>query len=343
MSGFLAVKNFDRFQHYKDRSPPWIKLYNDLLDDYAFSTLPDASKSHLMLIWLLASRTDNRIPNDPKWIGARIGARENVDLGVLLSAEFLITLPIASKTLANCSVSARPEGEGEREEETEQNGGANAPLPGSAAPNADEAPRDRSEELKARRRAEAEAVRRVWDHFLTTSNRRRKLTEDRRSKIKVRLRSYSVEDLCRAIDGAHRNPFYCGENDRETYYGDIETIFKNDAAVEKHMEWAEGANGDAESPQQQDPATADAERRQKVAAEEERQAAARAKWKAEVLERLRREPEEVRADWRRKIGAEFEHLRGSQKMFNESVTNRVCELYGAQVGITVEQFMESAA
>jgi DNA-binding NarL/FixJ family response regulator len=31
-----SVKNFERFQHYKDRSPPWIKLYNELLDDYEF-------------------------------------------------------------------------------------------------------------------------------------------------------------------------------------------------------------------------------------------------------------------------------------------------------------------
>ena len=64
MKGVLSVKNFEQYQHYKDRKPPWIKLYNDVLDDYAFEVMPDASKAHLMLIWLLASRTDNRIPND---------------------------------------------------------------------------------------------------------------------------------------------------------------------------------------------------------------------------------------------------------------------------------------
>jgi len=31
---FLAVKNFERFQHYKDRNPPWIKLHAAVLDDY---------------------------------------------------------------------------------------------------------------------------------------------------------------------------------------------------------------------------------------------------------------------------------------------------------------------
>ncbi len=63
----FSVKNFERFQHYKDRSPPWIKLYNELLDDYSFACLDDAAKFHLIAIWLLASRTDNRIPYDATW------------------------------------------------------------------------------------------------------------------------------------------------------------------------------------------------------------------------------------------------------------------------------------
>ncbi len=63
----FSVKNFERFQHYKDRSPPWIKLYNELLDDYGFGRLPDASKMHLVAIWLLASRNDNKIPHDAEW------------------------------------------------------------------------------------------------------------------------------------------------------------------------------------------------------------------------------------------------------------------------------------
>lgn len=90
MTGRLSVKNFERYQHYKDRTPPWIKLYNDLLDDYEFSVLPDASKAHLMLIWLLASRSQNQIPYDARWIANKIGATEPVDLDVLLKSGFLI-------------------------------------------------------------------------------------------------------------------------------------------------------------------------------------------------------------------------------------------------------------
>ena len=86
----FSVKNFERFQHYKDRSPPWIKLYNELLDDYEFGRLPDASKFHLVAIWLLASRSENKIPFDPVWVGKRIDANQPVDLVLLATRGFLV-------------------------------------------------------------------------------------------------------------------------------------------------------------------------------------------------------------------------------------------------------------
>ena len=65
MTRTFSVINFEKYQHYRNRTPPWIKLYNRLLDDYAFGRLPDASKAHLVAIWLLASRSDNRVPMIP--------------------------------------------------------------------------------------------------------------------------------------------------------------------------------------------------------------------------------------------------------------------------------------
>ena len=86
----FSVKDYQRFQHYKDRSPPWIKLYNSTLDDYDFGALPDATKYHLVAIWLLASRSANKIPYDAVWVAARINAREPVDLDLLVRAGFLL-------------------------------------------------------------------------------------------------------------------------------------------------------------------------------------------------------------------------------------------------------------
>lgn len=92
MARFFKVRNFEKFQHYKDRSPPWIKLYNETLENYEFGSLNDATKGQLIGIWLLASRTDNKLPFDPKWIASKINATDPVDLEALYAANFITDL-----------------------------------------------------------------------------------------------------------------------------------------------------------------------------------------------------------------------------------------------------------
>ena len=115
------VKNFEKFQHYKDRAPPWIKLYNELLDDYEFGLLPDATKMHLVAIWLLASRSENKIPFDPAWVSRRINATEKVNLNLLVERGFVLldqelhtTEQDASTPQAECLSREREEGETEK-------------------------------------------------------------------------------------------------------------------------------------------------------------------------------------------------------------------------------------
>jgi len=86
---YLSVKDFERFQHYKDRAPPWIKFYASVLDNYEYGCLQDASKSHLMGIWLLASKMENKVPADAEWIAKRIQATEPVDLQPLVVYGFI--------------------------------------------------------------------------------------------------------------------------------------------------------------------------------------------------------------------------------------------------------------
>jgi hypothetical protein len=52
------VKNWKKFQHFKDRSPPWIKLYRDLLDDPDWHELSGDEAKALVMIWLVASEND---------------------------------------------------------------------------------------------------------------------------------------------------------------------------------------------------------------------------------------------------------------------------------------------
>jgi hypothetical protein len=104
--GYLEVKNWKQFQHYRDRDPQWIKLYRKVLADYEFSRLQDASKLLLICIWLLASEDREhrgRVPNDPEWIARRAGIQGPVDLQPLIDAGFLLLArrkQDASKTVA---------------------------------------------------------------------------------------------------------------------------------------------------------------------------------------------------------------------------------------------------
>lgn len=60
------VKNWERFQQYKDRRPPWIKLYRDLLDDRDWFSLDGESSKRLILIWLIASEYNGFLPDNRK-------------------------------------------------------------------------------------------------------------------------------------------------------------------------------------------------------------------------------------------------------------------------------------
>lgn len=51
----MKVKNWSEFQHFKDRRPPWIKLYKYLLDDPDWHELSGDDAKVLIMIWLVAS------------------------------------------------------------------------------------------------------------------------------------------------------------------------------------------------------------------------------------------------------------------------------------------------
>jgi len=58
------IKAWKRFQHFKDRRPPWIKLYRDLLDDLEWHRLSGDDAKLLTMLWLLASESEGELPSD---------------------------------------------------------------------------------------------------------------------------------------------------------------------------------------------------------------------------------------------------------------------------------------
>lgn len=91
MSGkrYLCVKNFDEQQHYKDRNPIWIKMHCSLLDDYEFANIADEAKFHAVGLMLLASRLNNKFPDDERWLRRKINANSEINIKLLLEIGFL--------------------------------------------------------------------------------------------------------------------------------------------------------------------------------------------------------------------------------------------------------------
>lgn len=86
---YLSIKEWETYQHYSKRHPPWVKLHVKILRNYAFRCLQDASKGHLLSLFALASQYENRIPYDLAFITEMIGAREPVDVEELVLAGFI--------------------------------------------------------------------------------------------------------------------------------------------------------------------------------------------------------------------------------------------------------------
>lgn len=113
----MRIKNWTKFQHFKDRRPPWVKLYRDILDDLEWHELDPLAAKVLVMLWLIASENDGRIP-DNKTLAFRLRLTE------LKTKEIIIKL---SHWMEHDDINVisdqyqcdRPERETEREIETE--------------------------------------------------------------------------------------------------------------------------------------------------------------------------------------------------------------------------------
>lgn len=119
MPKIIRVVNWHHYQHYKDRNPPWIKLYTRLIDGDSreFGRLKDEEKWQFLAILMLASRQQNAIPYDVDWISERLRLRSKLNLKALEATGMIEIAEVASNTLADCKQSAMPE---ESREETEE-------------------------------------------------------------------------------------------------------------------------------------------------------------------------------------------------------------------------------
>lgn len=114
----LRIKNWEKFQHYKTRRPPWIKLYRNILDDPEWHKLSGDASKLLAMLWIVASENAGVLPDLEK-----LSFRLRIDDAKLRDS--LSTLShwvegFDSRMLARRKQDATPEKETEREGETEK-------------------------------------------------------------------------------------------------------------------------------------------------------------------------------------------------------------------------------
>jgi hypothetical protein len=155
-----------KYQHYKDRDPPWIKLHRDLLTSQTWVTLSDASRVLAIACMLIAAGTDNKIPTSPEYLKRRAYLNKEPDFAPLVAAGF-VELVNDDNTVADAS-------------KVEQ------PLAVDTKCSSEER-RDRGEEEE-----------RAFAMFALAAKRNNrpepsKLTDDRRKKLRARLDEHGID------------------------------------------------------------------------------------------------------------------------------------------------------
>lgn len=144
----IAITNWQRFQHYKDRTPPWIKLHRSILENREWRQLDAFAAKLLVELWLLAADTlDGTIDLSTADIAWRLRYHDDdvpsieAALRELHASGFIRwSEHDASAALAGRAQGATPETETETEEsipvsdDTGAAPGGDAPAEGPAPP-----------------------------------------------------------------------------------------------------------------------------------------------------------------------------------------------------------------
>lgn len=72
---WIEVVDWQRFQHYRDRRPLWIKLYTELLDDDVFLALPEGTRLLLVELWLMYATTHGQLTDSTRTLSQRLRHR----------------------------------------------------------------------------------------------------------------------------------------------------------------------------------------------------------------------------------------------------------------------------
>lgn len=116
-----------------------------------------------------------------------------------------------------------------------KNGAQKAPSVGENSPLIEEQTRQ-DKYIGAADAGRSDIFQEVMDYYNLKTKRNWSLTDARKKMLKVRLKTFTVEQLKDAIDGITSRPHNLGQNQTNTVYLDFELIFRNDGQVDKYRQ-----------------------------------------------------------------------------------------------------------
>ncbi len=120
---WIVIPNWERFQHYKNRNPLWIKSYLELMGDDAYLGLTFHQRGVLQGIWLEYARARRQLLGSTSSLSRRLGGRVTTEtLEALNHAGFIhfaASKPLAARYhVASPHALAREETEEEQDQES---------------------------------------------------------------------------------------------------------------------------------------------------------------------------------------------------------------------------------
>lgn len=103
---WIWIPNWERFQHYKDRNPPWIKNYVEILSKEDYLDLSSHRRGVLHGIWVAYALSHCRLRGDARSLSSRLRVRvKTTDVQSLNHAGFieLLASSVLAERLQNAS------------------------------------------------------------------------------------------------------------------------------------------------------------------------------------------------------------------------------------------------
>lgn len=168
---YIRVKDFEKTQHYKQRTPPWFKLYWEVLQDRRLFRVKSGTKYFVIGLLALASRHENSIPFDEDWICSQLNYDEKPDWETIFNTGLIEPIDCdASALLAGCKQDAIAEKRRGEERRGEKEILSNSPK--AANSSGDEFPKAEISKTQKARHLEALEIFKLWNSMPATMHHR---------------------------------------------------------------------------------------------------------------------------------------------------------------------------